>query len=103
MVSVATFPFEMKTAKRPFALKSPSTELNAEFGVDVSWATNGSGVGLDVWATTEETAPAVRADTMIAHMNQKTCFTKILRNKDADTSGLDALGEREQRRTQVNC
>jgi hypothetical protein len=54
---------------------SPMTELKDEFGVEVSWATKGSGVGLDVWAATEASEPPISAGTMLAHKNQKTCFT----------------------------
>jgi len=36
---------------------------------------NGSGVGLAVWAETEASEPPASAGTMMAHKNQKTCFT----------------------------
>ena len=65
--------------------------LKAE-GVEVSWTVNGSGVGLDVWAETGASAPTVSTGTMMAHKNQKTCFTQFLRNENADTSRLGASG-----------
>ena len=43
--------------------------------VDVSWTIKGSGVGLEVWATTEANEPPISAGTMLAHKIQKTCFT----------------------------
>jgi hypothetical protein len=89
--------FETKTTNRPFALVSPIRVVKAGFGVVVIWTTKGSGVGLDVWAATPATEPPMRTGTMMAHKNQKTCFTDSsaikLRNKDAKTSRLDALGE----------
>ena len=93
--SVETSPFEVKTTKRPLALMSPICELKAA-EVLVIWAVNGSGVGLDVWAATETSEPPTSAGAMIAHKNQKTCFTNSSANKDTDTSRLDGLGEQSR-------
>jgi hypothetical protein len=54
---------------------SLATALKADVGVEVSWTVNGSGVGLDVWAETEASEPPISAGTMMAHKNEKTCFT----------------------------
>jgi hypothetical protein len=51
------------------------TDVKSEVGVEVNWTTNGSGVGLDVWAETETSEPPRNAGTMQAHKNKKTCFT----------------------------
>ena len=91
--SVATSPFETKTENRPFALMSPMKELKLELGLLVICTTNGSGVGLDVWATTGASEPPKNVSTMMAHKNQKTCFTDSSANIDTDPSRLDALGE----------
>src|SRR5689334_21532071 len=72
---VATWPFEVKTTKRPFALMSVAIALKAVVGVEVSWTVNGSGVGLAVWAETEASERPANADKRMAHKNQKTCFT----------------------------
>jgi hypothetical protein len=85
-------PFDVKTTKRPLALMSLITELKAA-GVLVIWTVNGSGVGLAVWAATETIEPPISAGTMIAHKNQKACFTNSSADKDTDTSRLDGLGE----------
>jgi len=81
------------------ALISLAIELKSVVGVEVSWTVNGSGVGLDVWAETEASEPPITTGMMMAHKNQKACFTNFLRNdnKDADTSRLDALGELSRR------
>jgi hypothetical protein len=73
--SVDTSPFDVNTTNRPLALMSLTTELKAAFGVEVSWTVNGSGVGLEVCAATEASEPPISAGTMLAHKNQKTCFT----------------------------
>jgi len=51
------------------------TELKAGLALEVSWTTNGSGVGLDVWAETEASEPPINTGTILANKNQKTCFT----------------------------
>jgi hypothetical protein len=63
-------------------------------GDEVNCVTNGSGVGLADCADKDEYAPETSKSRARAQTEPKTCFTKILRNKDADTSRLDALGER---------
>jgi hypothetical protein len=57
------------------ALISLTIELKAAVGVEVSWTVNGSGVGLVVWADTAASEPPKATGTMMAHKNQKTCFT----------------------------
>jgi hypothetical protein len=71
---VETFPFEVKTTKRPLAVISLILEVKAAV-VLVIWTVNGSGVGLEVWAATETSEPPISADMMMAHRNQKACFT----------------------------
>jgi hypothetical protein len=83
--SVDTSPSEVKTTKRPLALMSLIAELNAAFGVLVIWATNGSGVGLEVWAATGKSEPPISAGAMMAHKNQKTCFTNSSAIKSVKT------------------
>ena len=90
--SVATSPSEVKTTKRPLAVMSLILEVKSAV-VLVIWTVNGSGVGLDVWAATETSEPPMIAGTMMAHRNQKACFTNSSANKDTDTSRLDGLGE----------
>ena len=63
-------------------------------GDEVICDTKGSGVALALCAETRLDAPSASKSMAMAQQEPKTCFTKILRNKDADASRLDALGER---------
>jgi hypothetical protein len=54
---------------------SPMLVPNEVFGVFVNWATNGSGVALEVCAATDESEPPMSIDTLMAHKNPKNCFT----------------------------
>jgi hypothetical protein len=65
----------VKTTKRPFALMSLTMELKADVGDEVSWTVNGSGVGLVDCAEMEASEPPISTGTMMAHKNEKTCFT----------------------------
>ena len=87
---------ETKTTKRPLAVMSPMLVLNAAVGVVVNWTTKGSGVGVVVWADTEAREPPRTRHTMLAHNNQKPCFTKASA-KNLDKSRLDTIGELEER------
>lgn len=73
--SVERSPLETKTTNRPLAVISPIEVVKAVLGFDVIWVMNGSGVALDVWADTETYEPAMSTGRMLAHSNQKACFT----------------------------
>jgi hypothetical protein len=55
---------------------SPMLVLKAALGFEVNWTTKGSGVGVVAWADTEASEPPASRDTMLAHNNQRPCFTK---------------------------
>ncbi len=66
--------------------------VEADWRMSVELRLKGSGVGLETWASTDASAPADRSQDDGAQ-EPESLLHKFLRNKDADTSGLDALGE----------
>src|SRR6267143_4632360 len=86
---VATSPLDSNTTNRPLAEMSLAKDVKGLLatpdGDEVICATNGSGVALADCAETRENAPQTSMSRARAQHEPKTCFTKVLRNKDADT------------------